>query len=81
MKNYKVRIKVEIEECEEEIGQGEVKKVEGEYQKLINEQQAESIDKSEKALLETNYQAVREALSEHMERMSKKKQKESKKEK
>jgi hypothetical protein len=40
---------------------------------IIDQKDAESIDNSEKALLETAYPTIRNALSKHLENISKKK--------
>lgn len=73
MKKHKIRIKVEIVECEEEPGEGPVKVDDGEFEMVINEQEAVSIDDCEEALLRTNYPAIRDAISKHLSKISKKK--------
>jgi hypothetical protein len=45
----------------------------GEFELVLDEKQAISIDDCEQALLRTNYPAVRAALAEHLSAMSKKK--------
>lgn len=80
MKNHKIRIRVEIVECEEE-NNGKAEKVnDGEFEMIVTGQQAVSIDDIEQAVLATNYPAIRDALSKHLSEISKKKAKEQGKE-
>jgi hypothetical protein len=73
MKSRKIRVKIEIVECEEEPEKNPAKVSDGEFEMIISEQQATSIDDCEQALLETNYEAIRDAVRRHMSEVSKKK--------
>jgi hypothetical protein len=74
VKTHRIRVKVEIIECEEEsTGQDQPQRVgDGEFELMIDEEVAGSIDDCEQALLATNYPAIREALSKHLAEWSKK---------
>ena len=72
-KNYKIRVKVEIVESDEETTEGQVETEAGQFEVVINEAQALSIDDCEQALLRTNYPAIRAALAQHLSEISKKK--------
>ena len=72
-KNYKIKVKVEIEESEEEVTGGQIETEAGQFEIVINEAQALSIDDCEQALLRTNYPAIRAALAKHLSEISKKK--------
>jgi hypothetical protein len=75
MKKHKIRIKVEIVECEKEVGSvGELEQLgDGEFELVISPEQACSIDDCEAELLRANYPAVRDALEKHLSRISQKK--------
>lgn len=73
IKNHRIRIKVEIEECEEKSQDKPEKVNNGEFEMIITGQQAISIDDIEQSVLATNYPAIRDALSEHLTEISKKK--------
>jgi hypothetical protein len=77
MSNYKIRVKVEIVECEEPISAEPEQVRGGLFEFNIAPAAAESIDDCEQALLTTQYPALRAALSEHLEMVSKKKPKSS----
>lgn len=72
-KNYKIKVKVEIVESEQEIGEAPVQTDGGQFEWVISAGQAMSIDQCEQALLQTNYPALRAALAEHLTELSKKK--------
>lgn len=72
MSNYKIKVNIEIVECNDETGNA-VEQDDGGFTMTINENDAISIDNSEKALLSTAYPAMRKALAEHLEQISKKK--------
>ena len=76
MKTHRIRVKVEIVECEEESTNNERPQRigDGEFELLIDEEVAGSIDDCEQALLATNYPALRDALSKHLAEWSKKRQ-------
>jgi hypothetical protein len=73
MKNYKIKVHVEIVECEEAEGREPKKASDGGFEMIIEEATAASIDECEKALLETNYEALRDAIGKHLTAVSKKK--------
>jgi hypothetical protein len=73
-KSHRIKVKVEIVECEG-VGPDEAKPErlgDGEFELLIDESIAGSIDDCEQALLLTNYPALRDALSKHLAEWSKK---------
>jgi hypothetical protein len=78
VKTHRIRVKVEIVECEEESNDNtQPQQVgDGEFELLIDEEVAGSIDDCEQALLATNYPALRDALSKHLAEWSKKRQSE-----
>jgi hypothetical protein len=75
MKRHKIRVKVEIVECEaESAALGELEQLgDGEFELLISPEQACSIDDCEAELLRANYPAVRDALAKHLAALSQKK--------
>lgn len=73
MGNYKIKVNVEIVECPESELSDPVKKKDGCFEMNISEEAAISIDKCEKALLSTNYETIRDAISKHLTEVSKKK--------
>jgi hypothetical protein len=74
MKSHRIRVKVEIVESEEEArpGAGPQAVGDGEFELIISEAVASSIDDCEEALLRANYPALRDALSKHLAELSKK---------
>jgi hypothetical protein len=73
LSNYKIKVHVEIVECNDQDTKATVEQDDGDFTMIINEKDAVSIDNSEKALLSTAYPAMRKALVEHLEKVSKKK--------
>lgn len=73
MPNYKIKVNVEIIECEEPVQARPVKVDAGGFEFNISAARACSIDDCEQALLETNYPALREVLAQHLSELSKKK--------
>jgi hypothetical protein len=73
MSNFKIKVQVEIVECDEKQGKDPEHQDDGSFTMIINEKDAISIDNSERALLQTSYPAIREALAKHLENVSKKK--------
>ena len=71
--NYKIRVNVEIVECDEPIIPCPQQVNKGLFEFNISPEQAQSIDDCERSLLKTNYPAIRAALSDHLETISKKK--------
>jgi ribosomal protein L13E len=72
MSNYKIKVNIEIVECQEPVQVRPVKLEEGCFEFNISAGRAYSIDDCEQALLETNYSALREALKQHLSEISKK---------
>ncbi|WPD20862.1 MAG: hypothetical protein SD837_10675 [Candidatus Electrothrix scaldis] len=73
MTGYKVKVSVELVECNESISDSPTKQQDGSFSMVINEKDAVSIDKCEKTILQTAYPTIRSALSEHLTRVSQKK--------
>jgi hypothetical protein len=73
MGKYTIRVKVELVECEEAKVRGVQKESDGHFSMTIDERDAISIDKCEKALLLTAYPSIRDAISAHLSEISKKK--------
>jgi hypothetical protein len=73
MKNYKIKVNVEIVECDEPAQDEPNKLNDGSFELNITNEDACSIDACEKALLIANYPAIREAISKHLGEISKKK--------
>jgi hypothetical protein len=79
---YRVRTQIVVEEIDGEDAQaeadGEVRRVgDGDFEMMLSEDEACSIDKSEQAILGTCWPAMRDALSQHLSAVSKKKLKKS----
>jgi hypothetical protein len=72
MGNYKIKVNIEIVECEEAVEQVPQRVDDGVFEFNIAADAAESIDACEQALLSTNYPALRSALAHHLETLSKK---------
>jgi hypothetical protein len=73
MGNYKIKVNVEIVECDNQNEKAAEEQNDGSFTMTINEKDAISIDNSERALLSTAYPAIRKALAKHLENVSKKK--------
>ncbi len=73
MGNYQIKINIEIEESKNSITNEYYKTEDGGITCTISETEAINIDKCENALLKINYEALRAALSKHLEEISKKK--------
>jgi len=73
MGNYKIEVQVKIVECAESELSGPTKRSQGCFEMKISEAEAISIDACEQAVLKTNYEAMRDALSRHLTQVSKKK--------
>ena len=72
MSKYKINVNVEFVECNESINNEPMKNANGNFTMTINEQDAISIDKCERSVLQTAYPAIREAVSKHLTEISKK---------
>ena len=75
MRNIKVSINAGLRETEEPVTENDsVERIDDGTFRLVLDRQAEfNIDRLENALLQTSYPALRKALSDHLERASKKK--------
>ena len=73
MSNYKIRVKVEFIECDDPEQNSPMKQNNGSFEMSIDEADAISIDNCETAVLRLSYEAIRDALSEHLSQASKKK--------
>lgn len=71
-KNYKIKVKVEIVESDQEAEVDLNQTADGQFELVISQEQAISIDECEQALLRTNYPAIRAALAKHLSELSKK---------
>ena len=75
MSRYRISVEVKIEESDEKADTNPVEQADGSFRMVIPDETASSIDDCEQALLRTNYAAVRQAISAHLSRRSKKKPK------
>jgi hypothetical protein len=76
MSKFKIKVSVEFVECDDETENHEVNKNnDGSFSMRISEQDAISIDMCEKSVLQTAYPTIREAVSNHLSQISKKKPK------
>jgi len=74
MGKYKVRVKVELVECDDSAKGHNLKREEdGSLSMTISEQDAISIDNCEKAVLMAAHPTIRDAISKHLSDISKKK--------
>lgn len=73
MSKYKIKVTVDLVESDEETDNNPVELENGSYELTINEAAGESIDDCEIAILKTTFPAIRKAISQHMEAVSKKK--------
>ncbi len=72
MGNYKIEVNIGIVECSDGEGTGCLEN-NGFFAMTIGEKDAESIDQCESCVLSASHEAIREALTKHLEAMSKKK--------
>jgi hypothetical protein len=72
MGKYKIKVNIEITECEDEEMQSGYFENNGAFTMTIDEAIASNIDKCESSLLQTVHPSIRKALSEHLENISKK---------
>ena len=68
--NYKIKIRIEIEKTDHPVSEIVNQSEDNSFSIVVPKKSAESIDKCEKALLNTSYPAIREALSLHMSEIS-----------
>ncbi len=76
MSKYKIKVSVECVECDEVENHDLKKNNDGSFSMVIGEGDATSIDMCEKSVLQTAYPTIREAVSNHLSQVSKKKPKE-----
>ena len=73
MSKYKIKVNVELIECDEsEPNNVPTRQKDGSFTMTINEQDAISIDKCKSSVLQTAYPMIRDALSKHLTEVSKK---------
>lgn len=72
MGKYRIRVKVELVECDDADTHGMKKEGDGHFSMTIDEKDAISIDKCEKSVLLTAYPTIRDAISAHLSEVSKK---------
>ena len=77
MSKYKIKVSVEFVECDEVENHDLKKNNDGSFSIVIGERDATSIDMCEKSVLQTAYPTIREAVSNHLSQVSKKKPKEN----
>lgn len=68
--NYKVKVRVEIEECAAPLTDAPRQEDVGVFEWVISAQQAQSIDECEQIVLQTDYEALRDALAHHLSAVS-----------
>lgn len=68
--NYRIKVRIEIEECADVPTTAPQKKGTGTFEWTVSAQQAHSIDECEQLLLQTNYAALRDALAHHLSAVS-----------
>jgi hypothetical protein len=68
--NYKIKVQVEIEACADPTADRPIKKGIGTFEQVISAEQAHSIDECEQIVLQTHYEAVRDALAHHLSAVS-----------
>lgn len=73
MGNYEIKVNIEIVESKNSTTNKPNRTEDGCFKLTICGQDAINIDKCENALLKTNYEAIRDALSRHLQEISKKK--------
>ncbi len=74
MSNVKIKINIELVECDDNIESGDPRKgANGDFSMIVTESDSASIDKCESAMMRTVYPAVRAVLSDHFAAVSKKK--------
>lgn len=68
--NYKVKVRVEIAACGDDIDDAPTQSGVGAFEYVISAEQASNIDVCEQGLLQTNYAALRDAFARHLEAVS-----------
>ena len=72
MSDYEMIIKIEIQKTKSKPSDSINKCDDGSFRIVLPKKSAQSIDLCEKALLQTSFPAIREALSQHLSEISKK---------
>ncbi len=74
MSNYEIKVDIKVTEISEAgpVMNKPIKIKDGSFKINISEKAATSIDKCEQAFLETNYAAIRDAISDYLTQLSKK---------
>ena len=75
MSKFKIKVNVEFVECDETENHEINKNNDGSFSMVISEKDAISIDMCEKSVLQIAYPTIREAVSNHLSQVSKKKPK------
>lgn len=75
MSKFKIKVNVEFVECDETENHEINKNNDGSFSMVISEKDAISIDMCEKSVLQIAYPKIREAVSNHLSHISKKKPK------
>jgi len=75
MGKFKIEVHVKVIECNDSVNDEPTKNGDGSFSMVISEQDAISIDKCEKSVLQTAFPTMREAVSKHLSEISKKKPK------
>lgn len=75
MSKFKIKVSVEFVECDETENHEVNKNNDGSFSMVISEQDAISIDMCERSVLQIAYPTIREAMSNHLSQISKKKSK------
>lgn len=73
MGKFKIKVNIELVECDSDTEQGKLIEKDGSFMMTIDEMEASNIDKCESSLLKTAHPAIRKVLSTHLENLSKKK--------
>lgn len=68
--NYKVQVRVEIEECADVTTDGPSKEDVGVFEWVVSAEQARSIDECEQIVLRTTHDALRDAFGHHLSSVS-----------
>ncbi len=72
MSKYRIKVHVELEECDESENHEITQNSDGSFSTVITEKDAISIDMCEKSVLQTAYPTIRKAVSNHFSQISKK---------
>lgn len=72
MSDFKITVNVEIVESKDSVKTGPEKINDGKFSMTISEADSISIDNCEQAILQTAYPTIRNAISKHLEELSKK---------